>query len=184
MKTLTLSTLITFIFFFQSCGQAPKAIEVNQTKIKDNKYTFNNSVTVEDIKNIQQVPYIANCNDTIFWSLVKQGKDNIPSLIDKLTDETVLNDVYVPMFGGKYTVADVALTILNEKIKDIPIFELIGQKFSEDCGYCTYWYFVRESKNNRRFLQKNLKKWYQENENKLIWVQSENSLTGDCFSPV
>ncbi|MDR6969591.1 hypothetical protein J2X31_003624 [Flavobacterium arsenatis] len=140
--------------------------------------------TVEDIKNIKDIPYIENCNDPIFWNLVKQGKKNIPDLIDKLTDETVLKDVFVPMFGGEYTVADASLVVLNEKIKGIPIFELIGKKFSKECGYCTYWYFVRERKKNRMLLQKKVKKWYLENEQKLVWVESKSSLTGDCFSPV
>ena len=144
---------------------------------------FSQSIGVEDIKNIQDIPYILNCNDPIFWNLVKQGKQNIPDLIEKLTDETVLKEVFVPMFGGEYTVADASLVILREKIKGIPIFDLIGKKFSKECGYCTYWYFVREKKKNRILLQKKLKKWYAENEQKLVWVASENSLTGDCFSP-
>ena len=144
---------------------------------------FPQSIGVEDIKNIQDIPYIANCNDPIFWNLVKQGKKNIPDLIEKLTDETVLKEVFVPMFGDQYTVADASLVILQEKIKGIPIFDLIGKKFSKECGYCTYWYFVREKKKNRILLQKRLKKWYAENEQKLVWVASQNSLTGDCFSP-
>jgi len=113
---------------------------------------FDNSIDADKIVQIKEIPYIDNCNDIIFWSLVQQ-KNNIPELIQKLTDETVLKDVYVPNFGGEYTVADVSLSILNEKIKGIPVFELIGRRFSEDCGYCSYWYFVRENKENRLLLQ-------------------------------
>lgn len=152
-------------------------------KADDERIFSNDSTTVEDIKNIQSIPYIENCNDSIFWNLVKQGKKNIPDLIDKLTDETVLKEVFVPMFGGEYTVADASLVILQEKIKGIPVFDLIGKKISKDCGYCAYWYFVREKKKNRILLQKNLRKWYSENEKNLIWVESPHSLTGDCFSP-
>lgn len=143
---------------------------------------FSQSISVSEIKNIKSIPYIANCNDPIFWNLVKQRKENIPDLIEKLTDETVLKDVYVPMFGGEYTVADASLIILQEKIKGIPVLKLIGKKFSKDCGYCSYWYFVRENKKNRERLQKNFKKWYKENEQKLVWIASKNALTGDCFS--
>lgn len=87
------------------------------------------------------------------------------------------------MFGGEYTVANVALVILQEKIKEILVFELIGEKFSKDCGYCSYRHFVRKNKKNRILLQKNFRKWYLKNEQKLVWVESQNSLTGDCFSP-
>jgi hypothetical protein len=176
---------MTFIFLFLSCRnkQTTNPTKASLTKEVDDKMFFNDIIGVEEIKNIKNVPYIHNCNDTIFWSLVNQRKKNIPNLIDKLTDETIIKDVYVPNFGGEYTVADVSLTILDEKIKDIPIFELIGKKFSDDCGYCTYWNFVRKSKKNRIHLQENFKKWYDENEDNLIWVESLNSLTGDCLTP-
>ncbi len=138
---------------------------------------------INQLRNIKSVPYVENCNDTIFWNLVKQ-KDNIPALIEKLTDETILKNVYVPNFGGEYTVADVSLIILQEKIKDIPILEIIGRKYDENCGYCVYWNFVRESKNNRVKLKNNFKEWFELNKSKLIWVESDYSLTGDCKSQV
>lgn len=100
-----------------------------------------------------------------------------------MTDKTKLKAVYVLSFGDEYTVADAALIILKEKIKDITIFEIINQNLSTEYGYCTYWYFVRGNKKNRYFLQNNFKKWYETNENNLIWVESLKSLTGDCLSP-
>lgn len=184
-------TISTYKIRYQSTGtdgdiEYLSLLTSDTTKIKLQKQTndFYNAkdLLVSEIKNIKEIPYIQNCNDKFFWNLVKQGKKNIPDLIDKLTDETILKEVYVPMFGGEYTVADVSLIILNEKIKGIPIFELIGKKFSKECGYCTYWYFVREKIENRIYLKNNLKKWYKENENKLKWVESVSSLTGDCFS--
>ncbi len=57
---------------------------------------------IKQLKNIKLVPYVGNCDDAIFWNFVKQ-KDNIPVLIEKLTDETILKGVYVPIFGGEYT---------------------------------------------------------------------------------
>jgi hypothetical protein len=141
------------------------------------------SINVKDIKHIKNLPYIGNCDDTIFWGLVQQGKKNIPDLINKLTDVTILKEIYVPNFGGEYTVADAALVILNEKIKGIPIFELIGKKMSKACGHCTYWYYVRASQKNRIQLQKKMRLWYKDNENKLIWVNTTNALTGECITP-
>lgn len=174
--------LLTLLFLLCTYTQKVNASKPNLTTKVEIKIS-KDPIGVEDIKSIKSVPYIANCTDIIFWKLVKEGKRNIPDLIKKLTDETILEDVYVPMFGGKYTVADVSLVILNEKIKGIPIFDLINKKFSKECGYCIYWYFVREKKSNRILLQKNLKKWYKENEKKLVWIKSQNALTGDCFSP-
>ncbi|WP_289661938.1 carboxypeptidase-like regulatory domain-containing protein [Flavobacterium panacagri] len=185
-------TISTFKIRYESTGtdgdtEYLSLLTSDTTKIilqkQSNDFYNAKDLLVSEIKDIKEIPYIQNCNDEIFWNLVKQGKKNIPDLINKLTDKTVLKEVYVPMFGGEYTVADASLVILNEKIKGIPIFELIGQKFSEECGYCAYWYYVREKTENRIHLQNNLKKWYEENENKLVWVESNSSLTGDCFSP-
>lgn len=184
LKMNSLSIISIFLIFSCTINEA-NALTKNSLIEKEQKGNifFNDSITINNIKYIKRVPYIENCNDIIFWSLVKQ-KGNIPELIKKLTDETVLTGVYVPNFGGEYTVADVSLVILNEKIKDIPIFELIEREVNEDCGYCSYWLFVRESNENRLQLQNTLKKWYEINKSKLIWVNSNYSLTGDCNSPV
>ncbi|MCL5246628.1 hypothetical protein M4I21_12455 [Cellulophaga sp. 20_2_10] len=161
-----------------------KELRVQINGLKETKKTVvKDTITAEQIKNITQLPYIENCNDVIFWSLVKQ-KENIPELLKKLTDTTVLKGVYVPNFGGEYTVADAALVILREKIKGIPVLELIGQERSSACGYCSYWLFVRKSDKNRLLFQQNLKNWYSDTKTKLVWATSNSSLTGDCISPV
>jgi len=181
MKILSILSLFILLSCANKQNNNPK--QPILIKEQNEKIVFNDSINTDEIQNIKQIPYIENCNDKIFWSLVRQ-KENIPELIQKLTDETVLKDVYVPNFGGEYTVADVSLSILNEKIKDIPIFDLIGKQLSEDCGYCTYWYFVRESSENRTQLRNKLKEWYEDNEDELIWINSNYSLTGDCNSPI
>jgi len=181
MRIITLISILILLSCEVRLNQNPKQTALINKESE--KMIFDDSIDADKIVQIKEIPYIDNCNDIIFWSLVQQ-KNNIPELIQKLTDETVLKDVYVPNFGGEYTVADVSLSILNEKIKGIPVFELIGRRFSEDCGYCSYWYFVRENKENRLLLQQNFKKWCQENEHKLVWVNSNYSLTGDCNSPV
>jgi len=181
MKPLSIISIFFIIFFIK--GKTYQSSQTILTYEQTEKKIIDDSISVESIKNIKEVPYIQNCNDKIFWGLVMQGKKNIPQLIEKLADQKPLKHVYVPMFGGEYTVADVALMILYEKIKGIPIFELIGIDISKDCGYCSYWFFIRESKKNRLQLQKEFKKWYKENENKLVWVESSLSLNGDCFSP-
>lgn len=161
-----------------------KELRVQINSLKETKKTVvKDTITAEQIKNITQIPYIENCNDLIFWSLVKQ-KENIPELLKKLTDTTVLKGVYVPNFGGEYTVADVALVILREKIKGIPVLKLIGQERSSACGYCSYWLFVRKSDENRLQFQQNLKNWYRDTKTKLVWTTSNSSLTADCIYPL
>lgn len=144
---------------------------------------------VDSLKFVTDMPYICHtplhselsvgCGDRIFWQTVMQKQDAIPFLIDKLSDTTA-TEVSVPNFGGQYTVADIAYTALEEIIKDIPTFELLGVKFDEKgCGYCSYWYHLRKLKNRKKF-QKNVRDWYEKNKLNLVWVISKQILTCDC----
>jgi|GEM_PF-1981733 len=136
----------------------------------------------DSLRYVTEVPYIENCKDPVFWKIVSKGKDIVPHLIDKMTDTRKLEkDVYVRFFGGKYTVADIAYVAIQEIIADIPTFELLDVPFHEECGYCSYWYYVRESKKNRKKFQRAVRNWYEENKDYLIWWESSHSVTGDCF---
>ena len=134
----------------------------------------------DSLRYVTQIPYMENCTDPVLWKIISKGKAIVPDLINKMTDTRKLGEAYVPFFAAEYTVADVAFVAMQEIIADIPIFELLGVPLSEECGYCSYWYYV-ESKKNRKKFQKAVRKWYEENQNNLIWVESNNSLTGDCF---
>ena len=136
----------------------------------------------DSLRYVTDVPYIENCNDSVFWKIVRAGKPIVPHLIDKMTDTRDLEkDVYVRFFGGKYTVADIAYVAIQEIIAGIPTFEHLGVPVHEECGYCSYWYYVRESKKNRKKFQKAVRNWYEENKDYLIWWESSHSVTGDCF---
>jgi hypothetical protein len=137
----------------------------------------------DSLKFVRSAPYMRNCDDAIFWNIVCRGKDIVPALLDKMTDTARLEGVYVPNFGGEYTVADVAFQAIEEIIAGIPAFELLGIPFDEECGRCTYWLYVRAGIENRRRFQKALREWYELNKDKLIWTESPLSLTGDCISP-
>lgn len=139
---------------------------------------------VDSLKYVQEVPYIHNCNDTILWRIVGEGKEIVPFLMEKMTDTKKLKEVYVPNFGGEYTVADVAYIAIEEIIKGIPTFELLGVPFSEDCGYCSYWFYVRCNRKNRKDFRNAVKKWYDENKENLVWVDDRNAVTADCWLPV
>jgi len=131
---------------------------------------------------VEKLPYLQECSDPIFWRTVSKGLDIVPSLIDKMTD-TREAEANVRFYSGKYTVADVAFVAIQEIIGDIPMFELLGVEFDKTCGYCSYWWHVRESKKNRKRFQQAVRKWYNENKDALVWVESSQSVTGDCFRP-
>lgn len=137
---------------------------------------------VDSLRYVVDVPYIQNCNDPVFWHIVDKGLDIIPHLTNKMTDTRQI-DSYVPNFGGKYTVADVAYIAIQEIIGDIPTFDLLGVEFDVECGYCSYWFYVRESKENRRKFQQAVDKWYRENKDALIWVDYPQTVVGECFRP-
>lgn len=149
-----------------------------------------NKKLVDSLKFVTDMPYICRdtvptelsvgCGDKIFWRTVKQKQNIIPFLLDKLSD-TTQTVATVPNFGGQYTVADIAYTALQEIIKDIPTFELIGVKFDErGCGYCAYWNHLQNGLKNRKKFQTNIRNWYNKNKSSLVWVKSNEILTCDC----
>jgi len=150
-----------------------------------------NRKLVDSLKFIKEMPYICRdtvptnqsifCVDKIFWRTVKQKKDIIPFLIDKLAD-TTHTEANVQNFGGQYVVADIAYTALGEIIKGIPTFELLGVKFDKTgCGYCSYWNYLRSDIQNRIKFQSLVRSWYYSNESNLVWVNSNQFLTCDCM---
>jgi hypothetical protein len=146
----------------------------------------NNNKLVDSLKYVTDMPYICEivdgigCGNKIFWKVVKQKQEIIPSLIDKLTDTTQV-DAYVPNFGGQWTVADIAYTALEEIIKDIPTFQLLGIEFDkEGCGYCSYWNHLRKDIKNREKFQMAVQNWYDKNKMDLIWVTSNEFSSCDC----
>ena len=145
-----------------------------------------NKILVENMKNIADIPYIGTyeegtgCGDIIFWEVVKKGQKIIPLLIEKLNDTTEIK-VFVPNFGGKYTVADASYIAMTEIIVGIPTFELLGVDFDKDgCGYCSYWFHLRKKPENRVKFQKAVDTWYKKNMKRLLWIKSNQIMSGDC----
>jgi hypothetical protein len=149
-----------------------------------------NKKLVDSLKFVTDIPYIwvdtiptelsVGCGNKIFWRVVKQKKDIIPFLLDKLSD-TTQTEATVPNFGGQYTVADIAYAALQEIIKDIPTFKLLRVKFDKNgCGYCSYWTYLRKDIKNRKKFQSNVRNWYDTNKSNLVWVTSNQFLNCDC----
>ena len=154
-----------------SCGQEMK-LELQEV-IKQ----------VDSLKFVKEMPYICdvgNCGDNLYWEAVRLGKSGIELLIDKL-DDTTSTTANVVLFGGNFTVADIAFNALSEIIHDIPTFELLGVPFDNDgCGYCSYWQHLNKDFSNRQKFKEAVNKWYHKNKENLVWVKSNDFATCDC----
>jgi|GEM_PF-1293565 len=159
------------------------------------KYVFGGRTEVhakiDSLKFVRDVPYMGRysendsfnigCGDQLFWDIVKlYDRNAIPLLIEKL-DDTTKTELIAPLFGFAYTVGDVAYVALNEIVINIPTFELLGVEFDQNgCGYCSYWKHLNKSYENRKAFKKNVKSWFEENNDKMGWFRSDRILTGDC----
>ena len=171
-----ISTIFIFLSLLTS-GQTDKNLVDSLKFVLDVPYICR----ATDLNQIKQNPLLTTgCGDIIFWRTILQKEKIIPQLIQKLSD-TTQTAVTVPNFGGQFTVADIAYTVLREIIKDIPTFDLLGTKFDKQgCGYCSYWTHVRKSIKNRQRFQTSVSNWYKQNQNNLIWVTRDIVLTCDC----
>ena len=132
---------------------------------------------IAQIHSIQKIPDGEELKaDSLYWDIVRCGKEAIPQLLSLLDDSTK-TAAKVLYFGGNYTVADISYNILNEIIHGIPTLKFIKtwNNFDKSAGYGNYWYFVRESFENRKKFKKLVSSWYRENESNMIW-NSDSSM--------
>lgn len=138
---------------------------------------------IDSLKYIQEMPYICEmelCGDELYWNSIRLKLNTIEYLIEKL-DDTTTTKANVKLYGGQYTVADIAYDVICEIIHDIPTFELLGVPFDKDgCGYCAYWNHLNESYDNRVKFKEAVKNWYHKNKENLIWVENNDFETCDC----
>lgn len=149
---------------------------------------------VDSLKFVKEMPYMCQdfievnkrnpltigCGDDLYWNTVRLNKNVIELLIDKLDDSTT-TEAIVPLFGYNYTVADIAYTVLQELIHNIPTFDLLGVQFDQEgCGYCSYWQHLNKDFSNRQKFKATVKNWYHKNQDNLVWVESNNFATCDC----
>jgi hypothetical protein len=138
---------------------------------------------IDSLAFVKEMPYIcetAICGDKLYWEAVSIGNNNIEFFIDKL-DDTTLTIANVVLFGGNYTVADIAFSVLTELIHDIPTFELLGVPFDRDgCGYCSYWQHLNKDFSNRQKFKEAVRIWYHKSKDNLVWMVSNDFATCDC----
>ena len=164
--------LFTYILFLIPC--LTFAQTDNEKLVDSLKYTA-------DVPFLDPNHYLKNygCGDSLFWKIVKQKKEIVPLLLNKLTDTTKTN-ITVPIIGRKYTVADIAYAAIREIIAGMPTFDqLLSLDLDCDGGRSHYWeltkYFV-----HRESFQNELENWYNKNEIDFIWVSTNEFLTCDC----
>ena len=117
------------------------------------------------------------CGDKIFWNIVKSKDSVINLLINKLDDPKVTKAV-VPNIGDEYAVADIAFEVLKEIIHSLPEGDyFIKRKKEREDGY---WKYVRKNNINRKKFKIAVRKWYEVNKDKLVWIISDSQFrTGE-----
>lgn len=144
---------------------------------------------IDRFQEIQEIGYIceggftvgkSGCGDSIFWNVVQLKEKAIEPLIDRL-DDTTRSKAFVPNFGGYWTVGDISYVALQEIIHDIPTFDLLPVEFDENgCGYCAYWKHLRAGPKNRKQFQKEVRMWYRQYREKIVWVDENRFSSCDC----
>jgi hypothetical protein len=138
---------------------------------------------VDSLRFVKEMPYICGpgiCGDNLYWEAVGLRDSGIELLIDKL-DDTTSTTANVVLFGGNYTVADIAYNAITEIIHDVPTFELLGVPLDkEGCCYCSYWQHLNKDFSNRQKFKEAVGNWYHKNKDSLVWVKSNDFATCDC----
>jgi hypothetical protein len=147
---------------------------------------------IDSLQYVNDMPYICQgepdnktalsigCGDYLFWNAVKLRERAIPYLISKL-DDSMRTKAVVPNFGYFYTTADICYTVLQEIIRDIPTFRLLGIPFDEKgCGFCAYWQYLNKNMKHRKKFKRAVAAWYQKNKPQLVWVRSNLFSSCDC----
>ena len=136
--------------------------------------TFRNE-NVESLCNrlseIKKLPYRdPNDTDPIYEALISKGKEAMPCLIEKITDETPMPDPREAPVWSNYKVGDTAVFILarladEAKIttEDEILVQMLPAKYKKEWktnGVYAYFNYVSESKNREE-----LQRWWQ------IWIE-------------
>jgi hypothetical protein len=149
---------------------------------------------VDSLKFVLEMPFIcptgiednkmsSGCGDDLYWNVVSLEQNVIELLIDKL-DDTTVTQAFVPMYGYKFTVADLSLWALVEIVRDIPTFKLMRVKEDKSGEYASsykpYWDFVNKGIKNRQKFKVAVRNWYHKNKDNLVWVESNYFSSCDC----
>lgn len=115
------------------------------------------------LSEIKKLPYRdPNDTDPIYEALIAKGKEAMPCLIEKITDETPMPDPREAPSWQYYKVGDTAVFILVRIAKDDEILQkMLPVKYRKEWktnGVYAYFNYVSESK-NRDELQRWWRSW-------------------------
>jgi hypothetical protein len=109
--------------------------------------------------------------DPRYLDIVARGQAVMPELIPLLSDSTPTSQL-VPLFGGTWAVGDIAMSAIFDIIHDVPWMSFTSQQTRdsfEQCGFCGYWQYVRDSQRNRRALRGRFSNWYVQHVGEMTW---------------
>jgi len=121
--------------------------------------------------------------DPNLWQVVRLGLEHVPTILELVNDPTE-TQMKVCLFGGSYTVGDVAVSAFSNIVRGAPValFASAGdQKRIDSMGYGVYWQFVRESDSNRDAMKEYLEEWFENNRDRLVWVRQFESPAGGYY---
>jgi len=142
----------------------PQPIETLNTTFRDE----NVESLCNRLSEIKKLPYRdPNDTDPIYEALIAKGKEAMPCLIEKITDETPMTDPREAPPWRYYKVGDTAVFILARISKDEEeilkkMLPIKYRKEWETNGVYAYFNYVSESK-NRDELQRWWRNWIKEN---------------------
>jgi hypothetical protein len=139
------------------------------------------SQLIEKIAQINDMPYIGNFGDSLYWKIVTEGLDIVPNLIE-LIDDTTTTKATIPNWGGYYCVGDIAFSMINDIIFQIPIIDFIQTK-TDFVGEKIYFEFVQDNFQNRAHMKNELSKWFVANKDGLEWVNNKKEFIANHYDP-
>lgn len=181
IKILVFFTLLMWLF---GCGTAHSeksnivAANTNHPTPQPTE-TVNTTFLDEDVESlcnrlheIEKIPHKdPNETDPIFEALIAKGKEAMPCLVEKITDETPMHDPRQSVIWQHYKVGDTAVFMLlriaheDEILRVELLQEMLPEEYRKEWktnGVYAYFNYVSESK-NRQELQRWWQNWMKKN---------------------
>ena len=180
VKTFVFCSLLLWLFGCSSLMSKKSDIVIAKTThpspqlTKPLDTTFRNEnveLLCNRLSEIKKLPYRdPNDTDPIYEALIFKGKEAMPCLVEKITDETPMHDPREAPIWQHYKVGDTAVFILarladEAKIttEDGILVQMLPVKYKNEWktnGIYAYFNYVSESKNREE-----LQRWWQ------IWIK-------------
>lgn len=171
MQTRTLAALLSILIFSAACDssakthpgpQSPSPPPVAQVQQLTDDEVRGLCNRMADIKVLPMKE--ERGVDATYDAFMTAGVRVVPCLIEKVTDETAVPDVWHTPTYGDTRLGDVAVFLIGD-ITQLDFYTLLPIKVQakvHDQGVYAYFEYVEKPK-NRKILQEKLRTWFQEN---------------------